>query len=444
MQLRHRLSLYLVTVFSIVILIASGAIYFLFYKWMENYEIHTLENKTLLAALYYLEEDEISHSEHETIKDKLRKTISRKDIAIFNFENQKVKGSMPDDDNITKKILNNIRKTNQDHFIADDYFYNGIFYHDNEGDFVVIAREDKTDFNQQLQSLLTILIFVCIGGVVVIYLFSIILGKFAYVPIVNIVNQLKERDNQNFHTPVIITDSYAEIEDLVKTYNLFIARVSEMFHVQKNFIDYVSHELRTPITALLGTLEVTFPQAKSKEEIQLEINKIKQYVQDLEETLNNMMLLSGAKTSFEFKPIRIDEVIWQVVENAVLYHHATIDVEIRIETPSEMIVSANQQLLELAISNLVENAIKYSDNKLIVITLSLEKGRLKIDITDKGIGILKQDIQIIKQNFVRGQNTNGYQGKGIGLSMADIIFRLHSIKMEIHSAESGTTVSLLF
>lgn len=92
MQLRHRLSLYLVTVFSIVILIASGAIYFLFYKWMENYEIHTLENKTLLAALYYLEEDEISHSEHETIKDKLRKTISRKDIAIFNFENQKVKG----------------------------------------------------------------------------------------------------------------------------------------------------------------------------------------------------------------------------------------------------------------------------------------------------------------------------------------------------------------
>ena len=61
---------------------------------------------------------------------------------------------------IPTDFIENVRKNNNDFFVTTDFFYNGIYYHDNQGDFVVIARESKNDFNDQLQSLLHILIIV--------------------------------------------------------------------------------------------------------------------------------------------------------------------------------------------------------------------------------------------------------------------------------------------
>lgn len=444
MQLRYRLSIYIVTAFSVVILIAFGAIYFSFHKLMGNTEIKSLENKTILAALYYLEEDEISIYEHETIKDKLKKSISRKDIAIINSKNIQVKGNMQKDRVISHAFLTEIRKNKQFSLVTENYFYNGIYYSDNEGDFVVIARESKTEFNQQLNTLLVILFIVSTFGIFIIYFISNLLSKYAYEPIVNIVKQLKERDAKNFNTPVKITNSYAEIEDLVKTYNDFIEQLSQLFQIQKNFIDYVSHELKTPITALLGTLEVTLPNSHSKEEIEETTRKMKQYIHDLEQTINNMMLLSGVKVNFEAKIIRIDEIVWKVVENAILYHQAKIDVDIHVQKADELNMNVNAQLLELAINNIIENAIKYSDNQLIKISITSEDSHLILSIEDSGIGIAPTDLTHITQNFFRGENAKNYGGKGIGLSMANIIFKLHHIEMSIQSTESGTTVVLKF
>jgi len=183
MNLKLRLSLYSVAIFSVVIFVASAAIYISFYKKMEQNELLSLKNKTLLAAIYYLEADEVGHVERETIKDQLRKSISRKNIAVFNEENILAKGEMVLENNIiSEDFLNKTRLHLENNLITDDYFYNSLFYKDNEGDFVVITREIKTDFNQQLFTLLQILIIVFVVGVLLIYLFSSFLGKFAFQP----------------------------------------------------------------------------------------------------------------------------------------------------------------------------------------------------------------------------------------------------------------------
>lgn len=443
MQLRNRLSIYSILIFSVVIFVASAAIYISFYKWMEHNEFQILESKTLLAAVYYLEQDETSISEHESIKDQLRKSLSRKDVAVYNEQNIIAKGEMREDENITPEFLDKIKTDRHSNFSTDKYFYNGLFYRDNEGDFVVIARELKDDFDNQMYSLLQILMVVFIIGVILIYLFSQFLGRFAYEPIIRIMSQIKERDNKNFYEPIVLEKSYTEIEDLVKTYNHFIDRLGQTFHVQKNFIDYVSHELRTPITALMGTLEVTHQKPRTTVEYQQTIVQLKQYVNDLEETLDKMMLLSGVKTSFEFEAVRIDEIIWQVIENSVLYHQAHIDVKIEVSDPVQLNIYGNANLLELAFSNLVENAVKYSDNQPVVVVLKNVDGGLQIDISDLGIGIPEGDLQQITQNFYRGKNTKGYQGKGIGLSMAQIVFSLHRMDLSIRSEGQGTVVSVV-
>ncbi|WP_413532922.1 sensor histidine kinase [Empedobacter brevis] len=445
MKLKHRLALYSVVIFSIIILIVSTIIYFSFYNQMEQKEFKSLQNKTLLASIYYLEKDELPVLEHNNIQSQLVKTISRKNILIVDKDNKKIHGDMVDNHEISTQFVENIRSNKNDFFVSKDYFYDGIFYHDNEGDFVVITRESKQEFNEQMHSLLQILISVSLISLLFIYLFSNYLGIIAYEPITKIIEQIKERDSKNFTEPLKLNKSYTEIEDLIKTYNNFIDRMAQTFNVQKNFIDYVSHELRTPITALLGTLEVTNHKKRTLEEYENVIVQLQQYTNDLQETLDQMMLLSGAKTSFEFSQIRIDEVVWQVIENAVLYHQARINVDLQVENDKLLTIQGNEKLLEVALNNIVSNAIKYSNNQPILVQFLEINNRLQIHISDLGIGILETEIKQIKQNFFRGKNTQGFQGKGIGLSMANIIFTLHQIEVEIvPNKPKGTIVQLIF
>ncbi len=444
MKLKHRLSLYSVTIFSVVMLALAALIYFAYYRQMEKKEHQSLENKSLLAAVYYLERDEISSVEHSNVQSQLNKTISRRNIIVFDSLDRRYEGDMESAKTIPKSFLQQVRQSSNAFLSTDTFLYNGIFYKDNQGDFVVITRTAMDEFKAQMDALLHILFAVFIVGIIFIFLFSQYLSYIAYQPILRIVDQIKERDTKNFNEPLSLTNTYAEVEDLVETYNHFVTRVAETFNVQKNFIDYVSHELRTPIAALLGTLEVTQGRPRNVEEYQQTIEQLQQYTIDLQETLDKMMLLSGAKTSFEFSKIRIDEVIWQLIEHMILYHQAQIEVDIQVEDNAMLSLDGNEKLLELAIGNIIENAIKYSNNQIVKIIFTQRRGRLVILIVDRGIGIPVQDLQNIKNNFYRGHNTAGYQGKGVGLSIANIVFALHGITVLINSDQEGTTVELSF
>ena len=444
MKLKHRLSLYSVTIFSVVMLLFSVLIYFAYYSQMEQKEYQSLENKSLLAAIYYLERDELSSLEHSNVQSQLGKTISRRNIVVFDSLDRRYDGDMESTHEIPSSFLLQTRNNRNAFLSTDAFLYNGIFYKDNQGDFVVITRQSKKEFNTQMLTLFHILLAVFLIGLLFIFLFSQYLSYIAYQPIVRIVDQIKDRDTKNFNKPLSLAKTYAEVEDLVETYNHFVARVAETFNVQKNFIDYVSHELRTPITALLGTLEVTRSKTRNLEEYDQVIQQLQQYTVDLQETLDKMMLLSGAKTNFEFTPVRIDEVVWHLVENMILYHQAHVEVDIGVEDNTMLTVEGNEKLLELAIGNVLENAIKYSDNQIVKIIFKQQDGRLVLLIVDQGIGIPTEDLQHIQHNFHRGTNTAGYQGKGVGLSIAKVIFTLHRVSISISSKGHGTTVQIVF
>lgn len=444
MKLKHRLSLYSISIFSVVMLLFSVLVYFAYHAQMEKKEYQSLESKSLLAAIYYLERDELSLLEHSNIQSRLSKTISRRDIIVLDSTGRRYDGQMDSIQELPASFTAHVRKTKNAFLSSESYLYNGIFYPDNQGDFVVITRQSKGDFNAQMQALFHILLAVFLVGILFIFLIAQFLSFIAYEPIVKIVDQIKKRDTKNFNEPLSLSKTYTEIEDLVETYNHLVSRISETFNVQKNFIDYVSHELRTPITALLGTLQVTRSKPRNPQEYAQVMTQLQQYTVELQETLDEMMLLSGAKTNFEFASLRIDEVLWQVVENMILYHQANIEVDILVQDNSLLEVQGNEKLLELAIGNLLENAIKYSDNQTVKITLEQQQGALAILILDKGIGIPASDLDNVRKNFRRGHNTEGYKGKGVGLSIASVIFNLHQVTLSIHSGGAGTRVQILF
>src|SRR5690606_26498735 len=106
--------------------------------------------------------------------------------------------------------------------------------------------------------------------------------------------------------------------------------------------------------------------------------------------------------------IHIDEIFWQVIEQMLLYHNAKIDVNMMVKNPDYLIINGNPQLLQLALNNIIENAIKYSDNQPIEVVFEEKNSNLEISISDSGIGIPLDDIPNITDNFFRGQNTQKY------------------------------------
>lgn len=105
MKLRHRLSLYAVLVFTVVMLVVAFLIYFSYYAQMVQKEHKSLENKSLLAAIYYLEQDELPVLEHTHIKNQLNKAISRKNIVVFDSLGHKFNGDMTLDGEIPKDFI---------------------------------------------------------------------------------------------------------------------------------------------------------------------------------------------------------------------------------------------------------------------------------------------------------------------------------------------------
>lgn len=444
MKLQQRLSLYSLVIFTLIKMALSLVIYFSYERQMIGKEQKSLSSKALLVAIYYLEQDELSLAEHSEVKKKVEREISMSDVVLIDSLNQSVSGDMRSVTALSASFVDRVRKDGSAFLNSASSFYYGVYYEDNQGDFVVISRESKEEFNEQMKTLLNVLLVVFFGGAIFIYLFSSYLGRFAYRPIVDVIGQIGTRDGRNFYQPLNSNNAYAEIQDLIETYNHFVTRISETFKIQKNFIDYVSHELRTPIAALLGSIEVTQGRTRSAAEYEQVVAQLKGYAVDLQEALDQMMLLSGAKTSFEFARIRIDEIVWQLVEDMTIYHKANVEVEIKVPDSHLLTIEANSKLLELAIGNILGNAIKYSDNQLVKLKLTLENERLVLVITDNGIGVDHAEIPHLTQRFYRGANVTAYQGKGVGLSMANVIFTLHSIDMQIESKGLGTRVKLFF
>ena len=109
--------------------------------------------------------------EHENIQRQMQRTISRKDIAVFDSLNIKSAGDMVSLTDIQPWFLDQVKSNGKGDFNTESYFYHAIYYLDNEGDFVVLARKAKTEFNEQMHSLLRILLIAFLLGLVIIFFF---------------------------------------------------------------------------------------------------------------------------------------------------------------------------------------------------------------------------------------------------------------------------------
>jgi signal transduction histidine kinase len=167
--------------------------------------------------------------------------------------------------------------------------------------------------------------------------------------------------------------------------------------------------------------------------------------------LSNRLLLI-ARTSAEgpsnfSSKVRIDEILWQAKEEVNRFnprYHINMQMDDSLTDSNQMTVTGDENLLKVAVLNLIENACKYSSDNKVNIKIAHSEKRIEVLFEDHGIGIPEADLEKITEPFYRGANALSKPGSGIGLSLVNQIVKNHNGSMLITSAVGkGTTVSLI-
>lgn len=224
----------------------------------------------------------------------------------------------------------------------------------------------------------------------------------------------------------------------------------KMLEMRKDFIANASHELKTPVTIIRGFAETLNDHPDLPDETVLVItDKIVKNCKRMTVLIKDLLTLSDIENIPETRLIECD--LYELLEESIsMLRDAFPDANITVRKMQEtdMLMTADRNLMEMAIMNLVENAAKYSNPPAeIAITLEHQKEWIKLTIADKGIGIPAADLEHIFERFYSANKAHSQKmgGSGLGLSIVENIISKHFGKIQVSSVVGeGTTFTLLF
>lgn len=212
------------------------------------------------------------------------------------------------------------------------------------------------------------------------------------------------------------------------------------------FISMASHELRTPLTTINGYFQLLQTKTGGKKEISNiwmeELGKELERLTLLVKELLEINRIKSGNLQYNFKESNINEIVNRAVKT-VEFGYPNKKIIIYNKTSSEDTVIGDYDKLLQAISNILENAAKYSGNSSqIRMSITKKTNQLKIVVRDKGIGIPENELPNIFKGYSQGKNHNR-EGLGLGLFLAKNIVDKHLGTIKIASAENKGTVVVL-
>jgi len=215
-----------------------------------------------------------------------------------------------------------------------------------------------------------------------------------------------------------------------------IYRLKQLEEYKTDFIQNISHEVKTPITAINSAVELLDSRADSMTEQDRECFKIISYqVSYLNILVNDILSLAEIETEKngekkDFQKFNINNTI----KNIINYSSAP-NITIEFKPQKETIFYGDEELISRAISNLINNAIKYSQSDKIDVILSDDGNILTIHVKDYGVGIDKKHFERLFERFYRIDKARSRKtgGTGLGLAIVKNIIELHNGIIHIES-----------
>ena len=240
----------------------------------------------------------------------------------------------------------------------------------------------------------------------------------------------------------------SEMVPLVDALNKFIGRLKKSLGQSEEFIAEAAHRVRTPLATVRTQAEVALHRVEQDE------NRValREMIRAIDESSRAAgQLLDHAMVTFrtdylEVQKLDLREMVFDLVENMRPIADLK-DIVLNLENSSPLSMMGDGILIQNAVRNLIDNAIKYSPVESLV-KLRFLQGPRKIGliIQDEGIGFPKEDRSDLTKRFVRGSNVGGRIGSGLGLTIVDDVVGAHggSLSIENNAKGNGACVTLCF
>jgi two-component system sensor histidine kinase TctE len=247
--------------------------------------------------------------------------------------------------------------------------------------------------------------------------------------------------------PIVETTVPREIAPVVVTLNRLFAALRGAAQSQQQFIANTAHQLRTPITGMQAQLEalVAEPAAQPVRE---RLRTLQEGIRQLAHASNQLLTLARADPSANLaaktQQVNLGALAGDI---AGRYFDRALqsNIDLGVET-ANVSLSADPSLLDDMVSNLVDNALKYTPaGGHVTLSVTSRQGQCEIAVEDSGPGIPPEERQRVRQRFYRLPNAPGH-GSGLGLAIVDEIARLYGAQLTIDSGAGGmgTRVTVLF
>ena len=230
-----------------------------------------------------------------------------------------------------------------------------------------------------------------------------------------------------------------------------VTRLRKLENIRRDFVSNVSHEIKTPITAIKGFVETLRDGAiKDPQDAERFLGIVEKHVDRLEAIIEDLLNLSKIEQTDETEGLkRIESRMCDIIQNALQVCHVAIadrKVEIEVSCDDALSLRVDPTLLEQALVNLLDNAVKYSnDGGAVVMAVTEETDFVTIAVQDHGVGISKKHLPRLFERFYRVDKARSRQlgGTGLGLAIVKHIVQAHGGRIYVESAPGkGSTFSI--
>jgi len=232
-----------------------------------------------------------------------------------------------------------------------------------------------------------------------------------------------------------------ELGVLATSFNAMADRIEEIVVTLKRFVADAAHEMHTPLTALRTNLELLDLSPNPEA-----VKRAHEQVIRLEKLTDGLLSLSRIEAQtgpIETSPLDLVTLIRSVSE-VYASRAEQADLDYNLHLPETMPpVTANAEQIGCVISNLLDNAIKFTPpGGTVSLHLQPECDHVDIVVQDTGIGIPADELPTLFERFHRGRNAWDYPGSGLGLAIVKAIVKAHGGSVRAESGSTGTTITV--
>ena len=280
-------------------------------------------------------------------------------------------------------------------------------------------------------------------------LFSIVSAYFLVQPFKRLLRSF-DRVAQGDLDADIREDAYSETRQMSHAVQKSLRKLKAVDQSRQEFVSNVSHELKTPITSirvladsLMGMEEVPVELYREfMSDISDEIDRESQIIEDL---LTLVRMDKSAESQMKISQVHINHELEMILKRLRPIAKRS-NVELILESIREVTADVDKVKLNLAVTNLVENAIKYNvDSGWVRVTLDADHKYFYVKVADSGIGIPEDSVDHIFERFFRVDKARSREvgGTGLGLSITKNVIQMHHGVIDVESTQGeGTTFSM--